>query len=180
MKRTTRHRKSSAFSLIELLVVMAILGILATLAMLALGNLSGSNTLATTGNKIVDLINQTRQDARSQNGLGVFVVQSNRTAGYSYSPTTTNWRQTARWQTLPDGIGIGGGADTFHPAPAQPVGFPAGGANVQTVTFLPDGRPLTTNAVALEILLSNTTGPTNNFYKILINPATGVLSVQRP
>lgn len=180
--------KPRAFSLIELLVVIGILGILAVIALPAIGNLSGANKLTTSGNKAVDLVNQTRQVARAQNALAVFTIYSSPTnaamASFAYPLGGTNWAQTGRWEALPEGIGFHLSASTLSPPPAQPAGFPTRTgtqlSDYSTITFLPDGRPLTSSTTNPVIVLTNSSGGSANSYKIIVNSATGTPIIQRP
>lgn len=178
--------KLRAFSLIELLVVIGLLGILAVLVLPSIGNLSGASKLTTTGNKAVDLVNQTRQVARAQNALAVFAIYSSPTnaamASFSYPLGGTNWVQTGRWEALPEGIGFDLASSPLSPPPAQPAGFPLRPgtqlSDYSTITFLPDGRPLTSSTNNLVMKMTNAV--TANHYSILINLATGTPIIQRP
>lgn len=177
--------KTRAFTLVELLVVIAILSILATLAVLGIGSLSGGNKLTTAGNAIVDTVNKTRQAAQSHNALGVFVVLSNQmTAGFLYEPATTNWQQIERWASLPEGITFDTNSSSNTLSPPSQTNFPLRSGTQQSdygvMTFLPDGRPWPGIATTPMLTLRKKVGPSANYYKILINPATGVPFVRRP
>lgn len=186
-------RGPQAFTLIELLTVMAIIGILVVLAVMAVNSLGGGNKLTTAGNETVDIINHLRQYARSRNTLTMIaVVRSGDSAGrviggFAFSATNgTNgtWSQIERWSTLPDGVEIDLDDSTnFFGSPmASALPLQRGGTTVDCLaaTFLPDGRPLASTSQSSVIWLRPSVGSTNNFYKIIINQATGIPIVRRP
>jgi len=190
-KRFPKNRR--AFTLIELMAVIAIILILVALAVLSVNSMGGASKLTAAGNETVDIINHARQVARSRNTLAMVVV--NRTgdsagrvlAAFVFSATNgTNgtWSQIDPWKTLPEGAKIDLAASTnFFGSPmASALPFQRAGATEECLaaTFLPDGRLFSTSSQSSVIWLRNSQGSTNNFYKIIVNQATGIPIVRRP
>lgn len=183
----------SAFSLVELLVVVAVMALLVALTTMAISGPGLAGKLTTAGNETVDVINNTRQYAQAQNTLAmVAVVRDGDFAGrvigsFGFSATNgTNgaWTPIDRWRTLPDGVAINvaESTDFFQPPISSALPFRRGGVTVNclTATFLPDGQLWTTSSAAPVVWLNTVPGTSSNFYKILINQATGMPVVRRP
>lgn len=182
------------FSLLELLAVIAVLGILAAMTSLAISSLSQGTKLTTAGNLAVDLINNARQVARARNTMTmVAMVSSGADAGralalLSFSATNgTNgsWSQIDKWRTLPEGIVIDQTNNFFQPPPASVGPVSRGGTSIACTgaVFLPDGRPLSTSSIPLVLFLKSantSSSQTNNYYKIIVNQATGIPTIRRP
>ncbi len=193
--RPPAHRVPlEAFSLLELLVVIAVLGILAAMTSLAISSLSQSTKLTIGGNLAVDLINNARQVARTRNTMTmVAMVSSGADTGRALAilvfsatnGTNGSWLQIDKWRTLPEGITIETNNNFFQPPPASAVPISRAGAATDCVSavFLPDGRPLSASSVPL-VLIVKSAGPeasrTNNYYKIIMNQATGIPAIRRP
>lgn len=188
-----RNERRKAFSLVELLVVVAAMGVLLALTGLAVSSLGSSQKLTTAGNATVDLINQARQAARTYNTLTMLAMvkegdEANRAfsllAFSSTNGTNGIWRPLERWKALPDGIVVNQEASTnfFRIPPATAIPIDRAGQTVECLAavFLPDGRTWTSSSQPQVILLNAANGPTNNFYKIIVNPATGVPMIRRP
>jgi prepilin-type N-terminal cleavage/methylation domain-containing protein len=188
--------RPGAFSLLELLVVIAILGILASMTSLAIGSLGYGTKLTTAGNLAADVINNARQAARARNTRTmVAMVSGGADAGRALAAlafTATNgtdgyWSQIDKWRTLPEGIIV----DTTKslnffqspPPSALPIMRAGAAATCSCAEFLPDGRPL--NAASSNLILYLTSAnassaQTNNYYKIIVNQATGIPTIRRP
>lgn len=182
----------AAFSLIELLMVVGVIALLAVLTVQAVGSVGGGNRLTTAGNELVDVINHARQVARARNTVTLLAVVSDgdeagRVFG-AFSFRATNgaagdWSQIDRWKTLPAGtvIDLAGSTNLFGAPPAS-IAFQRGGKTLTCLStaFLPDGRPRVGGAVPPVLWVRPENASTNNFYKIIINPATGTPIVRRP
>lgn len=181
------------FSLIELLMAMAIMAILVALTGLAVSSLGASRRLTSAGNMTVDMINHARQAARARNTLAMLAVAEDgsdaRRILSTYIFTATNgtngvWKPVERWRVLPEGVAVDLAASSnfFAAPPASAVPLERAGAQVQcqAAVFLPDGRALNTSSLSQVIYLRPENGRTNNYYKIIVNPATGVPIIRRP
>lgn len=184
---------SSAFSLVELLVVMAVIAILMAMTLPALTSMGKGRGLTTAGNMTVDVINHARQVARARNSLTmVAMINTGTDAGrvltsLVYSATNgTNgtWTPIDRWRTFPEGVVIINSGDFFKTPPPSAGSLMKAGASLSSTdyssaVFLPDGRPMNATSVPQFIELTNATMP-KNFYKIIVNQATGIPAVRRP
>jgi len=197
--RPLHRRQSAGFSLVELLGVIAIILLMLTLTMTNLGSVGSSQRLANAGNLVTDLVNQGRQSAKSRNSLVMLaLVTTGQDAGRVLTLLekpmgTAAWQANSKWEILPDGIivDLAKSADfVASSAPGlQPPPPPLhrGGATIAPggyayQIFLPDGRLLTANSTLPSLFLKKITdGDTPaNYYKILINPNTGIPFIQRP
>ena len=190
---------SPAFSLIELLVVIAIIAVLVTMTILSVGNVGQGRKLTTAGNLTVDLINQARQVAKAKNTLTMLalITDTNEAdAGraltalaFSANGTNGTWSQVDKWRLLPEGIIIDQASSTnfFGPVPAAALPITRMGQTVScsAMVFLPDGRALTSSS-APQVLYLKAVTSTNpapslpNYYKIIVNQATGIPIIRRP
>ena len=188
---------SPAFSLIELLVVIAIIAVLVTMTILSVGNVGQGRKLTTAGNLTVDLINQARQFAKARNTLTMLAMlesgaDSGRaltTLAFSANGTNGTWSQVDKWRLLPEGIIIDQASSTnfFGPVPAAALPITRMGQTVScsAMVFLPDGRALTSSS-APQVLYLKAVTSTNpapslpNYYKIIVNQATGIPIIRRP
>ncbi|MBE2204364.1 MAG: prepilin-type N-terminal cleavage/methylation domain-containing protein [Chthoniobacterales bacterium] len=190
--RTEKRR--SAFTLLELLIVIAIISVIATLTVMSLSSPGGAAQLTTAGNETVDVLNNARQYAQAQNTLAmVAVINTGADAGRvlgSFAFSATNgtdgtWSQIDRWRILPDKaeIDLTASTNALGSPMASALPLRRGGTTVNCVatTFLPDGRPMAPSSSQPSVIqLRNRQGPTNNYYKIIINQATGTPIVRRP
>ena len=107
------------FTLLEVLTVMAIMAILTALVAPAFTNLGKGNALMASGNKVANLFNSARQNSLSRNVMTalVMITDSNLPGRYQTfalleltppsngaAPTTSNWRQISKWETLANGV----------------------------------------------------------------------------
>lgn len=191
-------RSLRAFSLVELLVVIAVLSILMVLVLPSISSLGGAGKLASAGNLAVDTIKHARQVARSKNTLTMIaMINSGTDNGRAYATlafsatngTNGTWSQFGRWQNLPDGIWIEPTKSVgfFQTPPLNAPTLNRAGASVartgyKAAVFLPDGRlnVTSTNMPVVHLQRTVTGASTNNYYKIIINEATGVPIIRRP
>jgi prepilin-type N-terminal cleavage/methylation domain-containing protein len=192
------RREARGFTLIELLVVIAIIAVLTAVTTMSIGSLGQGRKLTTGGNLVVDLINHARQVAKSRNTLTmVTAVTGGDEAGlalatFAFSATngtSGSWTPLDAWRTLPDGITLDLASSTnFFTAPPSSSGtLTRGGEAVeyQSAVFLPDGRMLSSSSTphVLYVKPKWSTGPAptlKNYYKIVVNPATGIPIIRRP
>lgn len=190
-----RSAERQAFSLLELLIVVAVISVLATLVVQSISSPAAAQ-LTTAGNETVDLINHTRQYAQANNTLAMLaVINSGSDAGRvlgSFAFAATNgtngaWTQIDRWRTLPEVVHIDlpGSTNALTTPPSPVPSLQRGGSTVGYVaaTFLPDGRPYTTNSQPPVLWLrhpANSSGSQANFYKIILNESTGTPFIRRP
>lgn len=191
--------RPAAFTMVEMLAVLAIVAILFVLTTLAIGSLGQGRKLTVAGNLTTDLINHARQVAKARNTLTTFaVLNSGPDAGrvlanFVYSPgtgTAGSWSQLDRWTILPEGIQIDlDASDEFLRTSQsgtipQMTNFPRGGQAAAGVSaiFLPDGRAYNPSSELQVVLLRNAAAGSNqpNYYKIIVNDATGIPIIRRP
>lgn len=198
MKNRLSSTNAPAFSLIELLLVIAIIAVLAAMTSLAVGSLGQGKKLTAAGNLTVDLLNHARQAARAKNTLTMLAVIKTGDGADRVLTTLTfsavngtngTWTQIDSWRTLPEGIAIDQASSTnfFTAPPAQALPIKRGGQTVEcsAMVFLPDGRPLSASSSPHVLFLksqaeTNAAPTAKNFYKIIVNQATGVPMIRRP
>lgn len=188
-------RRTHAFSLIELLVVIAVIGILTAFTVMSVGSVGQARKLTTAGNLTVDIINHARQSARARNTLTlVAVIRSGSEDGRAITAlafaatngTNGTWQPIEKWRVLPEGTRVDVTASTnfFSATPASALPITRSGQTVTcaTAVFLPDGRPLnpTAQPQVLFVASANPAAGSNNFYKIIVNQATGIPVIRRP
>lgn len=180
--------RTRAFSLVELLIVVGLISIM--ISLVVIGSFKESNRLATGGNMTVDLMSQARQAARTRNTLTMLVMQNGgkdarrALSVYSFSVKDREWTQIDRWRILPTGIEINKElSDVFFtqpPAAALPLTRVGEEIDCLAAMFLPDGRVWTSASEPLVVQLNKTRGEVHDFYKIIVNQATGTPIVRRP
>ncbi|CAN5393156.1 hypothetical protein BH09VER1_BH09VER1_08210 [soil metagenome] len=193
MRTAASRPLQPAFSLVELLCVIAIICVLAVIVNLAITSLSQGRKLTTGGNLTVDLINHARQIAKSRDTLTmVAMVNSGPDAARSFAVlafaatngTNGNWTQIEKWRTLPENVAVDQSASTnfFLPPPttALPISREGQPVTCLSAVFLPNGRPLNPSSSPQVVYLFGQHASTNNFYKVIINQATGIPIVRRP
>jgi prepilin-type N-terminal cleavage/methylation domain-containing protein len=186
------------FSLVELLLVVAVIAVLLSMVLFAAGSLGTGRKLTTAGNLAVDLINHARQVAKARNTLTLLaVLESGDEAGRvlgtmvfsSAGGTTGTWTMLDSWRTLPDGIQVDLGSSTNFlgavPSNVSPITRGGQSVDCSALVFLPDGRPVSSSTSPLVLFLKPETssGPAPslpNYYKIIVNPATGIPFIRRP
>jgi prepilin-type N-terminal cleavage/methylation domain-containing protein len=195
---TLNRRRMRGFSLIELLIVIAVVALIAAITSMSVGSLGMSRKLTAGGNLAVDLINHARQVAKSRNTLTmVTAITDGNDAGrvlatFVFSATngaSGSWSQVDAWRTLPDGITLDLESSTnfFRTPPADAGTLRRGGQDVEyrSAVFLPDGRVMsassTPQVLYLKPKVSTEPAPSlKNYYKIIVNPATGIPFIRRP
>jgi prepilin-type N-terminal cleavage/methylation domain-containing protein len=160
------HPHLRGFSLLELLVVLTIMGLLASLGVLALKPLTSSQNLNSAGDKVAGLLAFAREEAIAKNTMtAVVLVTSPTQSTASYrtfsvwelalpatggAPTSANWFQATKWQSLPFGTTLDSGSPSSNNFATSMTVTPALPA---TITYL--GTPLSTtgSAVAVQYFL---------------------------
>jgi prepilin-type N-terminal cleavage/methylation domain-containing protein len=187
-----------AFTLLELLLVIVVIAILATLTIMAVGSLGGGRKLTAGGNLAVDLINHARQVAKSKNTLTmVAMIDSGSDSGRALTTlifsatggTNGAWSQLDPWRVLPDGVTVDQASSTnfFKALPASATPLKRAGETVDCTgaVFLPDGRALNSSASPQVLFLKHLTSAEPapslpNYFKIIVNQATGIPIIRRP
>jgi type II secretory pathway pseudopilin PulG len=112
-----RNRRSG-FTLVEILVVVALMIIVIGLMSPALHQIGKSRSLANTGNHMVDLIANARQNSMTKNCLTVLIISTGanqwnscilyelRPRADGSAPVSQDWKPISKWETLPSEITI--------------------------------------------------------------------------
>ena len=148
--RQTASRR--AYSLIELLAVMAIIS---ALAGLTVGSLSPvkANALTAGGNQTADLLTAARQNSLARHAFTAVIIKTTGEARYGAfclleltrndDGTFSEWKMTAPWRVLPEGI-------RFDPrAVTGPANFVDTSSRPSTPSPLPASIQFRGSAVAL-------------------------------
>jgi len=125
----------AAFTLIELLVVVAVMALLTALSLPAMRGLSGSRNLESSGNIVVDLSNQARQNSMTKGVLTAVVLINGSTNPewnnrlfilLQLSPGTKTWIPASKWTMLPTGVVVDATQSSSFmqqmPTPPYPLG----------------------------------------------------------
>ena len=165
----TKRRSLRAFSLVEMLMVLTIISVLSSLCALGMRALMGKTGLTGAGDRVSGLFAFARQEAIAHNTMTAVVLVTSPSTGSgafrSFSvwelflpttggaPTTSNWQQASKWQTLPSGIVVNSSvaASSFlncaSVTPALPtINYlgtslnPSGGSDCVAQYFMPSGR----------------------------------------
>ncbi len=127
----SKHSRTNrqGFTLVEILLVVAVTGLVAALTLGGLGG-AKSSQLASGGNQVVDLINQSRQNAISENvPTALVMVTGSGNSKWDYhlfgiyqlsSPgpgQTPTWVQAAKWTFLPTGVVVDKNNNYNMPSP---------------------------------------------------------------
>ena len=177
MNRTKIHsRKSKGFSLIELLAVISIVALLSTLTWLNGPSLLGAGWLRSGSDALYNTLSLARQTAVTSDMPCAFVIRTTgsnawkQIALFTINFNTYNWTQTAAWKTLPQNIVVD---ENFLPTWQNTKGlaFIAGsvaapspaitqaGSSLQhyqdylALVFLPDGSMMSSENIALKIII---------------------------
>jgi len=190
------EERIGAFTLVELLMVIALIAVLIGLITMSITSIGRSQQLGLAGTTSVDLLNYARQLAKSENTLTrVALISQGAEAGrvmtvLQYRRETDEWKQVDRWITMPEGFEMDL-AELQEPPPnsvalftvADPqITLKRSGADVQArvLEFLPSGRPHVSGNVPLVGTIRGTHSDGKNFYRIVVNPSTGIPVARRP
>lgn len=192
------HREKG-FTLIELLTVLAVIIMLVALVAANMGDLGSSRNLANGGSLLRGLVDQARQTARSHNSMTMLVGRLDGDDGgrlftlLERRSGSAAWQQISKWERLPDGISLDREESEIFVQSATDTTTLArptlkhGAAQIQPsqygyAVFLPGGRLYASTAEPPVLYLKHLQAGEDpkNYYKIVINPMTGVPHVKRP
>ena len=176
---------SGGFSLVELLTVLGIMAILVTFGLSSMGS-STAHQLNTGGNRVVNLVNQARQNSITKHTMTALILLTGTNQAAvdnrffvieEFNPVTSTWQQISKWESLPPGVVVDNAAtnpstDTFItsvPSLNAPAAFPTVtymGLSIPPTgyacqVFLPRGQLLST-ATTLPPVLRLVSGTDNN------------------
>jgi len=154
-----QNRSRAAFSLTEIMVVLAIMAIMTSFALPSFVGLISSRGLAASGDLVVDLANQARQNSIAHNAMTALVlVRNSGNANWdnrlfiilqmtaANTGTTPSWTPVTKWEMLPPNTVVD---------PNQSATFvsqlPTVSPAPPTLTYL--GTPVSTSAVCYQIFL---------------------------
>ncbi len=194
------HRKSEpsadAFTLVELLAVIAVISLLMAFVGMSITSMGQSQKLQLAGISSIELINYARQLAKTENtSTRVALLDSGLEAGrvmtvLQYSREEAKWKQVDRWIVMPEGfqLDLAGQASplansqALFTAPNPAVSLKRAGADVSALAmeFLPSGRPNVDGSLPLVGTIRDTNANGADFYRIIVNPTTGMAVARRP
>ena len=137
--------RRNGFSLMELLTVIAVMSILAALGLSAI---KGNGQLDAGGNRVVDLINQARQNSISKGVMTalILVTSTNNSTidnrlwvimDYENVAGTWQWQQVSKWELLPGGVVVDSSAATYADGTTQNFASYFSSANMPKPTQAP-------------------------------------------
>lgn len=188
--------RSGAFTLAELLAVVALVAMMIGLVTMAISSIGQSQQLGLAGTTSVDMLNYARQLARSENTLTrVALISEGAEAGrvmtvLQYRRETDDWKQVERWSVMPEGFEMDLAELTLPPPNGAPL-FTESSPEVilkrstkdvraMVLEFLPSGRPRVAANVPLVGTIRSASSNSRNFYRIVVNPSTGIPVARRP
>lgn len=190
-RRLVFRSAPGGFSLIELLVVVGVITLLLTLLVAGTGG-TRAISLTNGGTMLANLAVNAQQAATSRNAMIMLVVAANDEGDYTLLGTlehplgATEWVQTRRWESLPEGIILDVDASELPSPPLKNNPFPLthSGRDIQEDNsvfqiFLPGGQLLGGQNAVYE-LVSKSDVQRNNYCRIYINAATGLFRTERP
>jgi len=192
-------RRQRAFSLLEVLAVLSIMFVLAGTSLLGLAGRSSAQSLDNAGNKVVDLINEARENAIGKHVMTalVLVTPGGDPAGNAaiddrlfvieqFNQASSSWQPVSQWELLPTGVMVDpANSTTFMQLPSlvnPPTGVSYLGNAIKPAAyqvFLPDGRLAGTSQTPALRLVSERANTPNNYYDVTINPYTGMPIIDR-
>jgi prepilin-type N-terminal cleavage/methylation domain-containing protein len=214
--------RQRGFSLMELLLVISIIAVMTSLSVVGMKSLVGDRGLTGAGNQMSAILAFARQEAISKNtDVAVVILTSTNANAGQYrtlsvwefvtpadgsTPTSSNWIQASKWQTLPTGIVIDSSstidanlgptatASSFvlqssTVSPALPtMSYLGGSVNPATdcavQVFLPSGRLISSapNPCTLTLVegSSHPAALPSNYVTYYFSTATGETKVVRP
>ncbi len=195
---------SGGFSLLELVAVVAIAATFAAVSLPSLNNLNQGNSVTIAGNQLVDIANQARQNAMTQNSMtALVIVTASNDPALDYKayclmeckPGSNTWTPATKWQSLPSGVKFDRGAKSasfLDNTPMMPPTLENVSHNGRAISsgaygyqvFLPNGsmasggNPAIAAPPTLNIVSER--GNAGNYYQIIFNQFTGTPKALRP
>lgn len=154
-KKLAKHSRNLAFSMLELLIVIGIMAVMVSALIPAMGGINGRK-LATSGNLVVDLARQARQNSLANGSMTALVLVNNSAESewngrlltiMEFKPGSTSWSQLTKWEMLPKGVLVDSTQSTdFLAVPATTPALPS-------LTF--SGKAISSGQYVYQVFLSD-------------------------
>jgi prepilin-type N-terminal cleavage/methylation domain-containing protein len=204
------------FTLIELMLVMGIMASAFVMTLPSIGGIGSAGKLDADGNRVLGMVNAARQNSLAKNAMTALILVSDPSFDTQYrlltmleltppldssvTPTTSDWKQITKWETLSPGIIIDNWTTT---ATSTVTVFPAipnlnfGGQVIgqfKAIIFMPDGSTFADSPTTLRLVKglqgkgqsdpvitgSLKNGVAANYYQMTVLNATGRIKIERP
>ena len=206
------ENEKRGFSLIELVVAMAVMLCLMGALTPALNGLGKSGSLNGGGELVANLLSSARQNSLSKNAMTALVMVTDpdvdnqhrmftmlelRTPRGGALPTSSDWKQIAKWEILANGIVVNNWSESSTAvSPALPS-VHCGNRQIsqfKSIIFMPDGSTYNDSPATFELIEGffprgastplltgrSQNGEAVNYYKLTVLNSTGRVKIERP